>query len=99
MKGLSECIYVGLQHVQVGRVGRYIPRFRHQVAAHVLIGQRVGQPRQVIVILQRRCALADLAIYQKRSAMARCKDRLAIADGHAPLWVTGVDGELRRDRL
>ena len=90
---------MGVQHPQVSRPRWRVSRLDHQVSAHILVGQRVGQPCQIVVVFHSRRALADVGVHEKRGAVARREDRLAVAHGHVPFRIAGMDGELRRRRL
>ena len=87
---------VGVEHLQVHRLGRHITRLCHQVSAQILIGQGVGQLGQFMVVVHGRRPHANIKVHDKWSAVARRKNWHAIANAHISLRVAGMDGKLGR---
>ena len=82
----------------MGAAGWHVGWLYQQVATQVLVGQLVGQPDEVVIILNAGRALPCVKIDEKGCSVAGREHGHPVADCHSAFWVSGADRELAGDR-
>ena len=83
----------------MGDIAGDIVGLNDEVPTQILIGKDMRQPGQVVEILQVWVSFSSFMVNQKRRAVARCKNRLAIPNSHIPVGVSSADRKLGRHQF
>ena len=75
------------------RVERNVVRLADRAADRVELGERLGEPREVLEVCEGRLAALE-PVTDERAAVDRREDHVVAADVHAPLRVARLEVEL-----